>query len=303
MKKIKKERYKTILTIIFEYFMMMAGSAIAAFSIEVFLSPNHILDGGIVGISMIIDSFTPKIPLSILTLALNVPFLIVAYKKIGRRFVLKSAFSMATFSIFLRLFTPLSKATDDYLLAVCFGGVLLGAGVGLVIRFGGCLDGTETVGIMLNRKFNIPVGKMVLVFNVVIYGVAAILFGLDRGMYSLLTYFITSKILDLIENGLDNAKAAMIITDDAEEISRKIYKKLGRTVTIMSGSGLVSGEKQIVYCVVTSFEVWELKHIINTVDASSFVTISDVSEIIGSHIKSNSAAEKTISENNEERKS
>ena len=282
-----KSKVRIAFTIVFEYFMMAVGSALAAFSIEEFLLPNKILDGGIVGISMIIDSLTPRIPLSLLTLVLNVPFLLVGLKRFGTRFVLKSAFSMAVFSICLRLFAPMANATDQYLLAVSFGGVLLGAGVGLVIRFGGCLDGTEAVGILLNRRYNIPVGKMVLIFNVIVYSVSGFLFGIDRAMYSLLTYFITSKVLDIVENGLDTAKAAMIITDDADEIIDKIYRKLGRTVTIINGSGLVSGEKKILYCVVTSFEVWELKHIINTVSASSFVTISDVSEIIGKHIKSN----------------
>ena len=292
MKPIKinyKTKIKTAAQIIFEYFMMTVGSATAAFSIEEFLSPNRILDGGIVGISMIVDAFTPKIPLGILTLVFNLPFLLIGLKKIGKRFLVKSAYSMAVFALCLRIFEPMANATEDYLLAVCFGGVLLGVGVGLVIRFGGCLDGTETVGLMINRKFNIPVGRMVLIFNILIYSVAGILFGLDRAMYSLLTYFITSKIIDAVENGLDSTKAAMIITDEADEITNKIYKKLGRTVTIMDGTGLVSGEKKILYCVITSFEVWELKHIINTVDASSFVTITDVSEIIGKHIKSSDA--------------
>ena len=101
---------------------------------------------------------------------------------------------------------------DRYLLAVCFGGVILGAGVGLVIRFGGCLDGTETVAILINRKFKLPVGQTVLIFNVIIYIVAALLFGFDRAMYSLLTYFITSKIIDKVETGLEQAKAAMILS-------------------------------------------------------------------------------------------
>lgn len=168
---------------------------------------------------------------------------------------------------------------------MCFGGAILGAGVGLVIRFGGCLDGTETVAILLNKKFDIPVGKMVLAFNVFIYACAGILFGWDRAMYSLLTYFITSKILDMVENGIDQAKAAMIITDDATVVSNKIYQNLGRTVTIMEGTGLVSGHKKVLYCVITRFEVYELKSIIHSIDASAFVTISDVSEIIGTHIK------------------
>ena len=138
---------------------------------------------------------------------------------------------------------------------------------------------------MLNRKFNYSVGTVVLVFNVVIFVVAGFLFGFDRAMYSLLTYFITSKVLDVVENGIDQTKAAMIITNDAKEISEQIFQKLGRTVTLMEGEGLVSGKKTVLYCVLTRFEIHELREIIDNVDSSAFIAISDVSEIIGTHIK------------------
>ena len=190
------------------------------------------------------------------------------------------------------IFEPLRDATEDYLLAVCFGGVLLGLGVGLVIRCGGCLDGTETVAIMLNKRFKLPVGRVVLAFNVVIFVVAGFLFGFDRAMYSLLTYFITSKVLDVVENGIDQTKAAMIITNDAKEISEQIFQKLGRTVTLMEGEGLVSGKKTVLYCVLTRFEIHELREIIDNVDSSAFIAISDVSEIIGTHIKKTGTLEK-----------
>ena len=126
---------------------------------------------------------------------------------------------------------------------------------------------------------------MVLIFNIVIFVVAGFIFGFDRAMYSLLTYFITSKVLDIVESGLEQTKAAMIITNDSEEISHQIYKRLGRTVTIMEGEGLVSGKKVVLYCVLTRFEIHELKEIIKDTDASAFIAISDVSEIIGTHIK------------------
>lgn len=264
--------------------MMAFGAVVAAFAVEEFLVPNLILDGGVVGIGIMINYFT-KIPLGVITAVLNIPFLIAGSKRIGKKFIFEAGFSMLVFSLAVEIFAPLSNATDDTLLAVCFGGVILGLGVGLTIKFGGCLDGTETIGILLNKKFGIPVGTVVLIFNVIIYGAAAILFGVDRGMYSLLTYFIASRILNMVENGIDEAKAAMIITNDAEEIARKIYKKLGRTVTIMKGEGLVSGEKVVLYCVLTRFEVYELKQIIKQIDQSAFVTISDVSEIIGVHMK------------------
>lgn len=281
----------SILRTILEFIGIAAGAVIAAFAIEEFLVPCTILDGGVVGIGIMVSSLT-KIPLGLLTVVLNVPFLLIGSRKMGKLFIAKSAFGMAVFSAFLQIFGPMKDVTDEYLLAVCFGGVLLGVGVGLVIRFGGCLDGTETVAIMLNKRFKLPVGRIVLAFNIVIFVVAGFLFGFDRAMYSLLTYFITSKVLDIIENGIDQAKAAMIITEDAKEISEQIYKRLGRTVTLMEGEGLVSGKKIVLYCVLTRFEIHELREIIDKADSSAFIAISDVSEIIGTHMKKTIALEK-----------
>lgn len=266
------------------YAMLVMGAMIAAFSIEEFLVPCTILDGGIVGISIMINNLS-GIPLGIMTLALNIPFLLIGMRKLGSKFIVKSAVAMVAFSSFLEIFAPFVDITHEYLLAVCFGGVFLGVGVGFVIRAGGCLDGTETVAIFLNKKFNLPVGQTVLFFNVVIYTVAGFLFGFDRAMYSLLTYFITSKVIDFVEEGVEQAKAALIITDEGKMIADEIYKRLGRTVTILEGAGLISGKKAVLYCVLNRFEIYELKRMIKEVDASAFITISDVSEIIGNHIK------------------
>lgn len=268
----------------FDFFLLAIGAIIAAFAIEEFLVPCTILDGGIVGIGIMLSSLT-GIALSVFTIVFNLPFLVLGSKRLGKMFIIKSGFSMVIFSIFLAVFAPLSNATDEYLLAVSFGGVILGCGVGLVIKCGGCLDGTEAIAILLNKKYKIPVGNTVLVINILIFIAAGFLFGFDRAMYSLLTYFITSKVLDIVESGIDQAKAAMIITNDAKEISEKIYQRLGRTVTIMEGEGLVSGKKVVLYCVLTRFEIHELKDIIREIDSSAFIAVSDVSEIIGTHMK------------------
>ncbi len=279
-----KSRLKAFLKYLWEYLMLTAGSAVAAFAIEEFLVPCTILDGGVVGISIIINNLT-GVKLSVLTLMLNIPFLLIGYKVLGGKFFIKAGFSMLVFSFFLEIFSPMENMTSEYLLAVCFGGMLLGIGVGLVISFGGCLDGTETVAILINRKFDFPVGKSVLFFNIIIYGVAGVRFGFDRAMYSLLTYYITSKVLDFIDNGMNQAKAAMIITNEGSLIADIIYKKMGRTVTIMEGEGLISGKKDVLYCVLNRLEVYELKKLINETDASAFIAINEVSEIIGNHIK------------------
>ena len=286
-------RNRITIQLLLELFFITLGAVIAAFAIEEFLVGCTILDGGVVGISIMLNSLF-RIPLGLLTVLLNIPFLIVGSRKMGKMFIAKSAYAMLIFSVFLEVFEPLRNITEDYLLAVCFGGVILGLGVGLVIRFGGCLDGTETVAILLNKKFKFPVGQTVLVFNIGIFTMAGFFFGFDRAMYSLLTYFITSKVLDIVENGTQQTKAAMIITDDAKEITDRIYRQLGRTVTIMEGEGLVSGKKAILYCVLTRLEVRELRDIINTVDSSAFIAISDVSEIIGSHIKKTDLLRETV---------
>lgn len=292
-----KDRVKLAL----DFLMLTIGAVIAAFAIEEFLVPNTILDGGVIGIGIMINNLF-EIPLSILTIALNAPFLIFGSRKLGKIFIFKSAYSMLVFALYVELFGPMMSMTTETLLAVCFGGVILGLGVGIIIRFGGCLDGTETMAIILNRKFKLPVGQQVLVMNLVIYSLAGILFGTDRAMFSLLTYFITSKILDMVETGFNQAKAAMIITDDEKEVSEKIYKKLGRTVTIMEGEGMVSGKKAVLYCVLTRFEVRELKNIIDSIDSSAFVAITDVSEIIGNHIKKTGELKKTEAEKESEEK-
>ena len=277
-----KNRVK--LKIIIDIMLIIAGAFIAAFAVEEFLVPNTILDGGVVGVSIMVNALT-RIPLGVLTYIINLPFLIFGYFKLGKSFILRSAIGMLAFSIFVGIFEKWIEVTQVDLLAVVFGGVLLGVGVGIVIRSGGCLDGTETVAMILNKKFKWPVGQTVLIINVVIYTIAGLLFGWDRAMFSLLTYFIASKVIDIVETGLDKAKAAMIITDESDEISRCIYEKLGRTVTILTGEGLISGKKVIMYCVLNKFEINELRSIINSIDASAFIAISDVEEIIGTHIK------------------
>ena len=280
------------LSMVLDFFGITVGAAIAAFAIEEFLVPCTILDGGIVGVSIIISAKT-GFQLSVLTVLLNIPFLITGARKMGRKFIIRSAWAMGVFSAALELFAPMNNITTENLLAVCYGGVFLGIGVGIVIRCGGCLDGTETVAILLNKKYNLPVGRTVLMFNIFIYSAAGFIFDFDRAMYSLLTYFITSKVLDIVESGMNKTKAAMIITNDPKDIAEKIYKRLGRTITIMEGEGLVSGKKTVLYCVLTMFEINELKEIIQSTDASSFIAISDVSEIIGKHIKSSSGLKKT----------
>ena len=271
-------------------FFITVGAVVAAFALEEFLVPFTILDGGVVGISMIVSQLS-GLPLGVLTIVLNVPFMFVGYKRLGKRFLIKAVYAMLMFSVFLGVFEDMKAVTEQEILVVVFGGLLLGVGVGLILRHGGCLDGTEIVAMLLSQKTEFSVGQIVLFFNIIIYGVAGLLFGPDRALYSLLTYFITSKIIDIVENGMEQGKSVMIITDHGKDIADAIYTQLGRTCTQMEGKGMVSnGKKTVLYCVITRVEVPAIKKIISDADVSAFVTISDVSEIVGNHIKKKKSA-------------
>lgn len=278
---------------IISFILLTVGAILASYALECFLIPNTILDGGITGISIIISKLT-KIPLSMLIIILNVPFIYIGYKNIGKGFLIRTIYSMGIFSLFLSIFQTLEPVTEQILLATVFGGALLGIGVGLIIHFGGCVDGTESVSLVISKKTSFSVGQIVLIFNLIIYTVAGFIFGIERAMYSLLTYFITFKVIDFVSEGLEQAKAALIITDKGSDMAKEIYNKLGRTVTTIKGKGLISGEKEVLYCVLTRIEVFELRHIVERMDSSSFITILEVSEIIGEHIKSNKKPRKAI---------
>ena len=276
---------------IINYIMLTIGAIVAAFALETFLIPNTILDGGVTGISIIVSRLS-HIPLSILVLICNIPFIYIGYKNLGKDFLIRTVYSMILFSLMLHFFEVLAPVTDEILLATVFGGMILGAGVGLVIRSGGCVDGTESVAIVISKKTNLSVGQVVLIFNLIIYSTAGFLFGFDRAMYSLLTYFITFKVIDFVSEGLEQAKAALIITEKGTSLSKEIYRRLGRTTTTIRGKGLISGEKEVLYCVLTRIEVYELRKIVEAMDKSAFVAIQDVSDIIGTHIKSNKKIKK-----------
>ena len=271
--------------------LLTCGAIIAAFALEVVLIPNTILDGGVTGIGIIISKVT-NLPLSIFVILLNLPFIFIGYKNLGKNFLFRTLYSMAVFAIALYLFQYFEPMTKQILLATVYGGVILGVGVGMIIHFGGCIDGTESVSLVISRKTSFSVGQIVLAFNLIIFTVAGFIFGIDRAMYSLLTYFITFKVIDYVSEGLEQVKAALIVTEKGTDMADEIYKRLGRTVTTIRGKGLISGDKEVLYCVLTRIEIFELKHIASRMDSSAFITILEVSDIIGDHIKSSEKPKK-----------
>jgi len=273
---------------ILRYIFIFIGSIIAAVALEIFLVPNNIIDGGITGISIIMSHLT-GIPLSAFLIVLNLPFLIVGYKQIGKTFVLSSGFGILSLSFWVSVFKPVPGLTDDILLAAVFGGMILGIGVGLIIRNSGSLDGTEMVAIVLTRKSSFSVGEIVMFFNLFILSSAGLVFGWDRAMYSLLAYYIAFKVIDITIEGLDEEKAAMIVSDNSDEIAEAILARLGRGVTFIQGKGGFSKEpKTIIYSVVTRLEISKLKSIVYEKDENAFLTISDVFDVMGGKRKKRS---------------
>ena len=281
-------RRKTAMDWIKKYLVLIIGSLIYSAGLEIFLVPNNIIDGGIVGIS-IMASYLTGIPFGVYMLVLNLPFLYLGYKQIGKTFAISTIISIIALSIFSEFLEPVPQITQDYFLAAIFGGIIAGAGVGLVIRQGGYLDGTEITAIILDRKTSFSVGEVVMFFNLFILGAAGFVFGWDKAMYSLVAYFIISKMIDVVLKGLDESYAVMIVSDEYEEIADALMHRLGRGVTYLHGQGAYTGDdKQVLYCVVTRLEVVKLKEIALEKDETAFVTINPVHDIVGGRFKKKS---------------
>lgn len=279
---IKKNHYTNIFI---KYLFLFIGSILAAVGLEIFLIPNNIIDGGVVGISIML-SYVSHYPLGLFVFCLNIPFLILGYNHIGKTFVISTLFSISSLSIWVTVLHPIPGLTEDLLLAAVFGGITLGIGVGLIIRYGGSLDGTEIIAIILDKRTGFSVGEIVMFFNLFILSSAGLVFGWDKAMYSLIAYFIAFKMIDITIEGLDETKSAIIISEDSEIIAEKVMARLGRGVTILSGKGGYSGEERnVLYLVITRLEVVKLKVIIDEIDPNAFVTISGVHEVMGGRIK------------------
>ncbi|HHW56804.1 MAG TPA: YitT family protein [Clostridia bacterium] len=271
-----------------KYIFLTTGAFLAAVALEIFLVPNNIIDGGITGISIML-SYLTKLPLGAFIFVLNLPFLVFGYKQIGKGFVISTFFAVTVLSLGVTVLEDVSPLTNDTLLASVFGGILLGIGVGLVIKHGGSMDGTEIVAVVFSELSGFSVGEIVLFFNIFILGSAGIVFTWDRAMYSLITYFIAFKVIDLAIEGLDEEKAVMIITHKPDEIVETIIARLGRSVTFWEGKGgYTKDNKGILYAVVSRLEIAKLKMIVKEHDEGAFVTVHDVYDVLGGQFQKRS---------------
>lgn len=265
------------------YFWMAVGAFLAAFALEVFFIPNNLIDGGVVGVAMIFGQLFGSSLIPYLLVFLNLPFLILAYRSIGKVFVFNMIIATLLFAgsmIFIQNFMPY-QFHGDSLEYVVIGGSILGIGLGLIIREGGCLDGTEILSIIINRRTGFTVGQVVLFINVFVFVAAGIVFhDWHPPLMSLITYIVVIKIMDSVIVGLDETKSVLIISKKSKEIAEAIVHELGLGLTIMYGRGGFSGdEREILYVIAERLQLAELKELILREDDNAFIAIENLHEV------------------------
>lgn len=266
-------------------FLITIGAVIMAVGLEIFLVPNQVIDGGIVGVSIMLSHIT-GIKLGIFIFILNIPFFFIGYKQIGKTFAFSTLYGIIILSISTTFLHPVAAFTQDILLASLFGGIVLGIGVGIVIRYGGSLDGTEILAILSSKRLPFSVGEIIMFVNLFILASAGFVFSWDRAMYSLLAYYVAFKLIDITIKGLDESKSVWIISENYEEIGDALLHRLGRGVTYLKGEGAFSGDdKKVIFCVITRLEEAKLKDIVAEHDPSAFLAIADIAEVRGGRFK------------------
>lgn len=273
---------KTFATHLFAYLSIAIGAFLAAFAIDVFLLPNNIIDGGIVGIAMIGGQLFGKQLFPYFFILLNLPFLFLAYRNIGKFFLLHMLFAYIIFVISLFLIDYGAwEFKGDNLEVVVIGGAILGIGLGMIIRYGGCVDGTEILGIIINRKIGFTVGQVVLACNIFIFCAAGLVFpDWHTPLLSLITYMVVIKVMDSVIVGLDETKSVLIISSKSRSIAKAIIHELGLGLTIMYGRGGFSGdEREIIYVIAERLQLAELKELIHREDPNAFIAIENLHEV------------------------
>ncbi|GAA0407627.1 YitT family protein [Paenibacillus motobuensis] len=282
---IRRHKQKSVGNILMRSIFIVVGAIIVSVALELFLVPNKITDGGITGIS-VMSSYLSELPLGIFLFLFNLPFLIVGYKQIGKTFAISTLLGISVMSLGTTLLHPVDPFVSDTLLAFVFGGILLGLGTGIVIRFGGSLDGTEIVAILISRRTPFSVGEIIMFFNFFILLSAGFVFSWERALFSLLAYYIAYKSIDIVVDGLNESKSVWIISDQIDEIGSAILSRLGRGVTYLSGEGGFSGDpKRVIFCVITRLEEAKLKEIVNHYDENAFLAVGNIHDVKGGRFK------------------
>src|SRR3954469_3221897 len=262
-----------------------SGILSAGMALKGFLLSSRFIDGGVTGISMLLADVL-GVPLAILILIINLPFIAIGYYQIGRKFAFKSALAIAGLSLCLA-FVKYPDVTPDKLLTAVFGGFFIGAGIGLAIRGGAVLDGTEVAALLVSKRSSLlRVGDVILILNVFIFSTAAFFLGVESALYSILTYFAASRTIDFILHGIEEHTAVIIMSERSEEIRQAIIRDLARGVTVYKGRrGWTDAEQDILLCVVTRLEIGRVRSLVEDYDPSAFVVVHPLSDVYGGVVK------------------
>lgn len=265
--------------------LIILGILSAGMGIKGFLLSSHFIDGGVTGISMLLSDVF-GVPLSLLISLINLPFIALGYRQIGGIFALKSTLAIVGLSICLA-FVSYPDVTPDKLLTAIFGGFFIGAGIGLAIRGGAVLDGTEIAALLISKEsYLLKIGDIILILNIFIFTAAAFILGVDEALYSILTYFAASKTVDFLLHGIEEYNAIIIVSEKSDEIREAIVRVLSHGVTIYNGRGGKTGKPMhILYCVVTRLEIGRVRNVIKEIDENAFVIIHPLADATGGIIK------------------
>ena len=267
------------------FLLILLGILSAGMGIKGFLLSSRFIDGGVTGISMLLANVLGY-PLSVLIPLINLPFIALGYRQIGWAFALKSTLAIAGLSLCLA-FVNYPDVTPDKLLTAVFGGFFIGAGIGLAIRGGAVLDGTEIAALLISKSSHLlKVGDVILILNIFIFAAAAFFLGIDSALYSVLTYIAASKTVDFLIHGIEEYNAIIIMSERNDEIREAIVRVLSRGVTIYNGRGGMTGKPMhILYCVVTRLEIGRVKNVVNEIDGAAFMVIHPLADAVGGIIK------------------
>ncbi len=279
-------RENKLFPLVRDYVLMLLGAIIAGASYANFLVPNNIAPGGVTGIATVLCSLLPFLPVGTLSFLLNVPLFILGYRSNGKRFVFRSFISMMLLSLFIDLI-PNEPVTSDPLLASIFGGILLGIGLGLVLRVGATTGGTDLAAQMLHDRFSfLSVGTILFAIDCLVIILAGIVFDIQAALVALIALYISTKVIDMVIKGWNTEQQMMIISDSVNEIAARICAELNRGATFIEATGAYTGEKRgMLYCVVTRAQIMQIKSIVSSIDPRAFVSVSEAHEVMGEGFK------------------
>ncbi|MCI4056497.1 YitT family protein [Bacillus cereus] len=266
---------------VFEYVLLTIGSIIVAGSLELILAPNGLVDGGVTAIAIMANKVA-GLPLYGVFLGINIPILLFTAKVMGKKFFIRTSYANVVTTLGLIYLKPFPAITTSELLIVLYGGVLFGIGVGIVVKMGGAIDGSEMLAVWMNKHFNIPISTFLLAVNAVIFIFVAILFSIEQAMFSLAIFYIVTKMIDFILDGINQGKSVMIISSKNKEIGDLLMKELQLSVTYLHGEGGFLGEhKRIIYCITNRFIYPKMKDLVLSVDPTAIIEASYSTETTG----------------------